>query len=153
MMAPRPFHTIGLTRINTLLSTRLHTLSPRLNGPAALPPTPEFTSALPPLQTTPTTYPEEEEEMAAALRQDIAASFDPFPNPFGFLPQPAPGPAALPVPRLMTPLAAATPDGSDYACEHCGKTFMSPYAVNGHKTHSKVSSAKARKAKGLGPGA
>lgn len=94
-------------------------------------------------------YLKEKEEMAEALRQDIGATFGPFPNPFGFVPQPVPGPAALPSPRLMTPLAAATPDGSDYACEHCGKTFMSPYAVNGHKTHSKECSAKARKERGL----
>lgn len=150
MMAPRPLPTIGLTRINTLLYIRLQNLMPRLNGPAAMPPTPDIPSASPPLlQSTPTPYLDEEEDITEALRQDIAASFGPLPNPFGFSPQPAPG-GPIAIPRLMTPAAASAPGGSDYSCEHCGKTFTSPYAVNGHKTHSKECSAKARKERGLG---
>jgi hypothetical protein len=148
-MAPRPLHTIGLTRINTLLSTRLQNLIPRLNAPAAMPPTPFMPSASPPLlQPTPNPHLDKEEQTAEALRQDIAASFGPFPNPFGFSPQPAPG-VPIAIPRLMTPAAASAPGGSDYSCEHCGKTFTSPYAVNGHKTHSKECSKKARKERGL----
>jgi hypothetical protein len=149
-MAPRPLHTIGLTRINTLLSTRLQNLVPRLIGPAAMPPTPSIPSASPPLlHPISNSYLDKEEEMAEALHQDIAASFGPSPNPFGFSPQPALG-GPVATPRLMTPAAASAPGGSEYSCEHCGKSFTSPYAVNGHKTHSKECSKKARKERGLG---
>ena len=145
-MAPRHLHTINLTRINTSLSTRLQNVVPRLVAPAAMPPAPEMLSANPPLQAGSTTYLEEEEQMAEALRQDIATSFVSSPVPFDFLPQQAPEPTASP--HLMGPNFAAAPNEGEFTCEHCGKTFMSPYAVNGHKTHSKECSAKGR---GLGP--
>lgn len=83
--------------------------------------------------------------MAEALRQDIATSFVSFPVPFGFLVQQAPGPSASS--HLMAPNVTANLDEGEFPCEHCGVTFMSPYAVNGHKTHSKECSAKGR---GLG---
>lgn len=133
-----------LTRINTILSARLQNMVPRLNAPAAMPPTPEITIMLPPpSHAISKISSEEEEEMAKALRQDLANSFESSPYPFGFLDPPAPEPAASQ--RLTNPNVAAAPDGGEFSCEHCGKTFMSPYAVNGHKTHSKECSAKGRK--------
>lgn len=142
-MASRHLHTINLTSINTFLSTRLQNVVPRLVAPAAMAPAPEMLSANPPLQAGSTTYLEEEEEMAEALREDIATSLVSSPVPFDFpVQQQAPGPATSP--HLMGP----TLNEGEFPCEHCGKSFMSPYAVNGHKTHSKECSAKGR---GLGP--
>lgn len=146
MMAPRHLHATNLSRINTFLSTRLQHVVPRLVAPAAMPPAPEIHMANPPLQVGSAAYLEQEEEMAEALRQQLAASFVSSPVPFDFPTQPLPGLAASP--RLMASNAAAILNEGDFPCEHCGKTFMSPYAVNGHKTHSKECSAKGR---GLGP--
>ena len=50
IMASRHLHTIGSTRINTFLSTRLQNVVPRLVAPAAMPPTLEIPLANPPLQ-------------------------------------------------------------------------------------------------------
>ena len=126
IMASRHLHTIDSMRIHTFLSTRLQNVVPRLVAPAAMPPTLEMPSANPPLQAGSTTYSEEEEEMSRV--------------PFDFPSQRAPGPMASL--HLMGPNVAATPNEKEFPCEHCGKTFMSPYAVNGHKTHSKECSAK-----------
>lgn len=144
IMAPRHLHAINLTRIDTFLSTRLQNVVPRFVAPAAMPPTLEIPLANSPLQAGSQIYFKEEDEMSEALRQDIATSFVSSPIPFDF--QQASGPAASPCP--MAPNVAATPNEGEFPCEHCGKTFMSPYAVNGHKTHSKECSAKGR---GLGP--
>lgn len=117
---------------------------PRLNAPAAVPSTPEITIMHPPPpHAVSKIFAGEEAEMAKALHQDLANSFDPSPYPFDFLAQQVPGPAAPP--PLTNPNVAAVLDGGEYSCEHCGKTFISPYAVNGHKTHSKECSAKGRK--------
>ena len=124
------------------LSTSLQNIAPRLNAPAAMPPTPELTSVYPPPQPRSKTYSEEEEEIAEALRRDIATSFVPSQMPFQFLPQPVAESAASS--RPSDPGAAAAIDGAEFPCNHCGKIFMSPYAVNGHKTHSKECSAKGR---------
>lgn len=140
IMASRHLHTIDSTRINTFLSTRLQNVVPRLVAPAAMPPTLEMPSANPPLQAGSTTYSEEEEEMAEALRQDIATSFVSSRVPYDFPSQQAPGPMASL--HLMGPNVAPTPNEKEFPCEHCGKAFMSPYAVNGHKTHSEECSAK-----------
>ncbi|GAB7331879.1 hypothetical protein MBLNU13_g03815t1 [Cladosporium sp. NU13] len=110
-----------------------------------MPPAPEIPIANPPLEAGSPAYVEKEEKMSEALRQELAASFVSSPIPFDFSLQPVPGPAASP--HLMAPNVAATLDEGGFRCEHCGNTFMSPYAVNGHKTHSRECSAK-----GLGSG-
>lgn len=145
-----PLHTTEVTRVNMLLSTRLRNLVPRLNTPAVMPPAPLMTSATPPPQQTRVkTYSEEDEEMAEALRQDLAASFVSSPIPFDLLPQAPQGPTATASASAISPpltdldMTAAL-HGGNFPCEHCGKPFSSPFAVNGHKAHSKECSKKGR---------
>ena len=141
-MILRPLILSDLAKVDELQSTRLQKIVPRLNPPAALAPSPEMVSTIMPLQARSKPYAEEAEEMAEALRQDLAASFFPSPIQFTFSAQPAPEPE---IPSRPTDIdLSAALHGGDYLCEHCGKAFQSPYAVNGHKAHSKECSLKGR---------
>ena len=141
-MILRPLILSDMAKVDELLSTRLQNTVPRLNAPAALAPTPGMVSTTMPLQARSKTYAEEAEEMAEALRQDLAASFVPSPTQFIFSTQSAPAPGIAS--RSTDIDLSAALHGGDYSCEHCRKAFQSPYAVNGHKAHSKECSLKGR---------
>jgi hypothetical protein len=145
-----PLQSSDLTRVNALLSTRLENIVPRLNAPAALPPTPAIASTTQPSRASPKTPSEKaDEEIAEALRRNLTTSFLSPPNPFTFSPQPAPEPEPANAATLPLLTAAGVPapfEGAEYICRHCGNAFRSIFAINGHKTHSKKCSAKGRKA-------
>jgi hypothetical protein len=145
-MLPHPLYPPEVMRVNMLLSTRLEDVIPKLNAPAAMLPTPEIAAPSPAPQARPKTLCEEADEMAEALRQDLAASFVSSPIPFTFSPQPSPEPAETIAasPHLTAAGIPAPLEGGNYICRHCGNAFRSIFAVNGHKAHSKECSVNGR---------